>query len=156
MGKLSRLILGAILLAALAIPATAAAKNSDFAGDLDGGGKIGITATVKKHKVREIIAVRVAELPANCDESGTVDVQLAFGASIKVDKKGKFSGKFVQPESGNVSTIKGRFKRSTVSGTFSFDRHYDGEEGGAGEDCTSGKLGFEAAKGAPDPTSPRA
>jgi hypothetical protein len=153
MPKMSRVIVGATLIIALAIPAGAAAKTANFAGDIDGGGKIGITATLKKGKPREIIAVRVADVPATCDESGVVPVQLAFGASIKVAKSGKFKGSFKQPEFGNVSTIKGRFKPRKVSGgKFSYNRHFEGSEDSPAEDCRSGKLGYEAVLGADDPT----
>ena len=143
----------AMTLAAAALLATpASAGTATYAGETDGGGKIAADVVIKKGKVKEITAARAVDMPGSCEISGEQRLDAAAPEPIKVNGKGKFSYEFVQPEYGNVTTLKGKFKGNELTGVINLDLHYEAGDTLPEEDCSTGPLGFEGTKGAADET----
>ena len=94
----------------------------------------------------------MTNLPGECDQSGPQRLDAGTPEDIKVNNKGKFNFEYVQPEYGNVTTLKGKFEGKTVKGVLDVDLHYSATDTLPEEDCKTGPLDFEATRGEPDPT----
>jgi hypothetical protein len=156
-------ITAAAVITGLALPAAAEAKQVTYAGSLADGGKIALDVRLNKdRKPTKITQARGVQLNLDCEKSGTYDDGYAtLEGPVKVNRRGRFSAVFVQPDHGNESRLDGKFKRKLVSGTFVFDYHFDAEpdaqpEPLPEEDCTTGEVDYEAERGAKDKTQPEA
>ena len=136
--------------ALLATPA--AAGTATYAGNTDGGGKFAADVVVKNGKVKQITGARAVDMPGRCEISGEQRLDAVAPEAIKVNRKGKFSYEFVQPEYGNVTTLKGKFKGKELTGVIDLDLHYSATDTLPEEDCSTGPLDFEGEKGAKDET----
>ena len=155
MGK--KLIAG-VIVASLAVPATASAATKVYAGTTDGSGQIALDVVVnRKGKLKGITQIRAKNIPVTCERSGPLTAYFTHSTAIKINSHRKFYAEWTQQTFGNESWIRGTFApKKVVNGTFHFDQHFDAEDGYPEENCHSADLAYRAERGAPDviPPSP--
>jgi hypothetical protein len=153
---LKRAIMMAAACAAVVLPATAEAKTVTYAGSIEGGGKAALDVSLKNGNPKEIVQARGRDFTLHCEISGDLsgDGTLPIGDDrIKV-KDGRFNYRYVQPGSGLVTKINGKFKHKNkkVAGVFSVSAHFPEDDMYPEEDCSSGDLDYTVKKGATDET----
>jgi opacity protein-like surface antigen len=107
-----------VLLAALAVPALAAAAVQDYSGtDLDGG-KVSFKATTAQGEVTHVKRFAWKHVPITCNE-GDTKAHGTFFFAIDVKSDGTFRDKATNHH-GGTATVTGRFTRHgrKVHGTF--------------------------------------
>ena len=149
MGK--KLIAG-VIVASLAVPATASAATKVYAGTTDGSGQIAMDVVVnRKGKLKGITEIRGQNVPVTCEQSGAQTVYFTFPTSTKINSHRKFYAEWVQPTYGNKSWIRGSFApKKVINGTLHFDQHFQAEGSYPEENCSSADLAYRAERGAPD------
>ena len=153
-------LIAAVIVASLAVPATASAATKIYAGTTDGSGQIAMDVVVnRKGKLRGITEVRGQNVPVQCEQSGAQTVYFTFPTSTKISANRKFYAEWTEPEFGTKSWIRGSFApKKVASGTFHFHKHLKAEGNYPEENCKSADLGYRAERGAPNvvPSPPKA
>jgi hypothetical protein len=139
---MKRLTICLAVTAALALPATAGAADKFYGGKIDNGGKIGIDATLQGGEPFQILAMRYANFPANCDGTpATIGGTWSFTNGFVVNNKFDLSGS----DGGSQLFFKGEFKQG--------GRKIEGKikegpsEFPGGAICTSPKRNYDAKRG---------
>jgi hypothetical protein len=143
--------------ALLALPATASAATKVYGGTAGETGEIAMDVKVNKRgKPKMITEIRAAKLPAECEQSGQLNVSTRTPPlKLKINNKGKFYGELVQPTYGNKSWIRGKFtSKRQVTGTFVYDYHFLADDQYPEENCRTAELPFTMSKGGPDVVIP--
>jgi hypothetical protein len=149
---MAKKLIAGLIVASLAVPATASAASKVYAGTTDGSGQLAMDVVVnRKGKLRGITEVRGKNVPATCDRSGARTVYFTFPTSTKINAHRKFAEVWTQATYGNESSMRGTFARKkVVNGTFHFDQHFEAKGGEPEETCTSPDLAYRLVRGAPD------
>lgn len=145
-------VAAAAVAAALALPAAAAAKVVTYGGNVASGGEIALDVVVKKKKPKKVVEIRAANVPAECEISGSLVIWTEMPRlGIKV-KNGAFKKVFVDRDFGNRSKITGDFKRKgrKIGGEFTYSNHFPADEEFPEEDCNTGPLRYSVKKGGKD------
>jgi len=145
-------LVAAVVVASLAVPATASAATKVYAGTTDGSGQLAMDVVVnRKGKLRGITEVRGKNVPVTCEQSGARNAYFTFPTSVKISSHRKFSAVWTQATYGNESSIRGTFApKKVVNGMFHFDQHFEAKGGEPEENCTSSELAYRLERGAPD------
>jgi hypothetical protein len=141
-----RFIAPALLCAAVALPASAGAGTKTYSGTSDDGVVVALDVVVRHGKPRKITEIQGQNLPLLCERTGHTNTSIALPTSIKVNAKGKFHFKYVQPTYRNKSRLKGRFDGKVVTGEFSYDYHYLADATDPEQDCATGVLPYYATR----------
>ena len=135
----------AVLVAAIAVPAAAAATTSKFKGSVVGDENSKVTFKVIKNEngKRRVDVPKAKRLDATC-EMGPNEIDATFGSlgNIKVSQSGEFN--FDNSGEKYVAYVRGTISGKSASGVLHFQgpTNFDG----AAQDCDTGEVNWTAKK----------